>query len=315
MVDDSIEARLAQTGRNQGEASNPELSVWVSANAGTGKTHVLTMRVLRLLLAGTRPEAILCLTYTKAAAAEMSKRVFDELAKWVTVPDNKLADSLEKLTGKSPTAAELARARTLFTSAIETPGGLKIQTIHAFAEQVLQRFPLEAGVAPGFSILDEEEARSLRREAIDATLAIASQPGSGELGAALTVAIAYAADERFDDLLAAALGEREWLEAADRMGFDAAEALLRRHFNVRPRATRHAIETEMARFAHDQTTRAAYSYLIPMTRRGTLDEIADPAVFLCSGDSRYVHGHTLNVDGGFLSAGLMFGPCKSAPQP
>ena len=82
----SIDAHLKRTARDQADASDPRLSVWVSANAGTGKTHVLTMRVLRLMLAGTAPEKILCLTYTKAAAAEMSKRVFDELAKWVTAP-------------------------------------------------------------------------------------------------------------------------------------------------------------------------------------------------------------------------------------
>ena len=75
-----------------------------------------------------------------------------------------------------------------------------------------------------------------------------------------------------------------------------------------------AIETEMAKFAHDQATRAAYNYLIPMTRYGTPEEIADAAVFLCSDESRYVHGHTLNVDGGFRAAGLMFRGGKGAPQ-
>jgi NAD(P)-dependent dehydrogenase (short-subunit alcohol dehydrogenase family) len=75
-----------------------------------------------------------------------------------------------------------------------------------------------------------------------------------------------------------------------------------------------AIETEMAKFAHDAATRAAYNYLIPMTRYGTPEEIADAAVFLCSDESRYVHGHTLNVDGGFRAAGLMFGPGKTPPS-
>lgn len=75
-----------------------------------------------------------------------------------------------------------------------------------------------------------------------------------------------------------------------------------------------AIETEMAKYAHDEATRAAYNYLIPMTRYGTPEEIADAAVFLCSDESRYVHGHTLNVDGGFRAAGLMFRSGKATPQ-
>ena len=123
---------LARTEALQAEAADPDACAWVSANAGTGKTHVLSRRVLRLLLAGTAPERILCLTYTKAAAAEMANRVFDELARWVTLADEALATSLEKLVGRDPTPADRERARTLFACAIEAPGGLKVQTIHAF---------------------------------------------------------------------------------------------------------------------------------------------------------------------------------------
>jgi hypothetical protein len=160
----SIETELERTTRLQRDAADPTASVWVSANAGTGKTHVLTTRVLRLMLAGTAPERILCLTYTKAAAAEMSKRVFDTLAKWVVLPDADLERTLrDQYLDRRPTADELALARTLFTRATETPGGLSVQTIHAFAERLLQRFPLEAGVTPGFTILDEETSRTLRR--------------------------------------------------------------------------------------------------------------------------------------------------------
>src|ERR1700704_1397664 len=108
------DARLAETRRNQATAADPSVSAWVSANAGTGKTHVLTMRVLRLLLGGTAPERILALTYTKAAAAEMSKRVFDRLAKWVTADDAALKASLKELLGRGPGAEELQRARQLF---------------------------------------------------------------------------------------------------------------------------------------------------------------------------------------------------------
>src|SRR5882672_10333417 len=130
---------LDETRRNQSAAADPGSSAWVSANAGTGKTHVLTMRILRLLLAGTPPERILALTYTKAAAAEMSKRVFERLAEWVSADDAALKASLKELLGRSPSAEELQRARQLFAIAIETPGGLKVQTIHAFCERPLHR--------------------------------------------------------------------------------------------------------------------------------------------------------------------------------
>ncbi len=144
-----IAAELQRTSKAQASAADPTASVWVSANAGTGKTHVLTTRVLRLMLAGTPPERILCLTYTKAAAAEMSKRVFDSLAKWVMLPEDALRAALAKdYLGRAPSTEELNLARTLFTRATETPGGLRVQTIHAFAERLLQRFPLEAGVTP-----------------------------------------------------------------------------------------------------------------------------------------------------------------------
>src|SRR5215813_12803102 len=152
-----LDAARAQTARNQAAAADPAASAWVSANAGTGKTHVLTMRVLRLLLAGAPPERILALTYTKAAAAEMSKRVFARLAEWVSIDEAGLKRKLAGLLGRSPSPEELERARQLFAIAIETPGGLKVQTIHAFCERLLQRFPLEAGVPAGFSILDDHE--------------------------------------------------------------------------------------------------------------------------------------------------------------
>ena len=115
---------LERTHQAQRDAADPAASAWVSANAGTGKTHVLTLRALRLMLAGTIPERILALTYTKAAAAEMSKRVYDTLAQWVTMDEAKLAHVLAELTARKPTPAEIERARTLFTTAIETPGGL-----------------------------------------------------------------------------------------------------------------------------------------------------------------------------------------------
>ncbi len=133
-----------------------------------------------------------------------------------------------------------------------------MQTIHAFAERLLQRFPLEAGVTPGFAILDDEMARTLRREAIDAVLGLAARDRKSELGKALEAAIAYAADDRFDDILADALNYRGWLDAAARYetetheGLHAVEVLYRRHFGVREGATREAIAKEIASLLSDR---------------------------------------------------------------
>jgi len=249
----SLQADLERTKRAQREAADPSASAWVSANAGTGKTHVLTQRAQRLMLSGTIPERILCLTYTKAAAAEMSKRVYDTLARWVTMPEDELRAALRDLGDRDPTDEEMARARTLFTAAIETPGGLKVQTIHSFCERLLQRFPLEADVAPGFSILDDATTHLLQREAIDAVLRSASDDPSSPEGRALHAAIRYAGDERFDELLREALAERRWLEQAARIdlgedddAFAAVERLYQDALGVRPELTEAALLDEMA---------------------------------------------------------------------
>lgn len=248
-----IKAAISNTQRAQSDASDPGASAWVNANAGTGKTHVLTLRVLRLLLNGTPPERILCLTYTKAGAAEMSKRVFDTLATWVTTQFDQLTKILVEILGRNPTHDELERARTLFTVAIETPGGLKVQTIHAFCERLLQRFPLEANVPPGFKILDDEKGRELKASAIEATLIEATATKSAPLGKALEVVIRYAADSNFDELLSKAIAERAWLRSATRIelgkdhdDFAAVENYLRGIFGVRLGVTSTAIERERA---------------------------------------------------------------------
>lgn len=142
-------------------AGDPRISVWVSAHAGTGKTYTLANRVTRLLLDGAAPERILCLTYTKSAAAEMAGRLFAQLGEWALLDDASLAARLVEIGVDRRKEDDLRRARRLFALALETPGGLKIQTIHSFCQYVLARFPLEAGVSPGFDVLDEATAREL----------------------------------------------------------------------------------------------------------------------------------------------------------
>ncbi|MEM6946160.1 MAG: UvrD-helicase domain-containing protein, partial [Pseudomonadota bacterium] len=161
-------------------AADPARSAWVGANAGSGKTRVLTHRVARLLLAGSRPERILCLTYTKAAAAEMQSRLFEMLGGWSMAEDATLAADLAALTGgAAPGGDRLAEARRLFAEALETPGGLRIQTIHAFCEQLLRRFPLEAAVSPRFAVADDRRAVALAETVTRAQGAAASAAGEG----------------------------------------------------------------------------------------------------------------------------------------
>ncbi len=168
----------------QARASDPESSAWVSANAGSGKTHVLTQRVIRLLLSGCRPSAILCLTYTKAAASEMSNRVFQRLSEWTMLSDDVLRQRIASIEGREPDSAKLAEARRLFAKALETPGGLKIQTIHAFCEALLHQFPLEANVAGHFSVLDDRAASALLAEARRSLLTATSAEEDPELAEA-----------------------------------------------------------------------------------------------------------------------------------
>ena len=143
------------------QAANPSVSAWVSANAGSGKTYVLVTRLVTLLLEGTPPERLLCLTYTRMAAAEMQERLFQLLGAWAVLPYDELKQAMTERIGKVPTKAQIKKVRPLFAKALETPGGLKIQTIHAFCESLLHRFPLEAGISPRFELLDERQAAEL----------------------------------------------------------------------------------------------------------------------------------------------------------
>jgi len=142
-------------------ASDPNLSVWVAANAGTGKTKVLTDRVLRLLLAGSLPHKILCITYTKAAASEMEHRIEQELGLWATQPDEVVAAKLEALMDEKPDKGLLERAKGLFVLLVDAPQRIRIQTIHGFCQSILKRFPLEANVAPHFTLIDDRIAAEL----------------------------------------------------------------------------------------------------------------------------------------------------------
>ena len=149
----------------QQQASNPAQSVWVSASAGTGKTRVLVNRMLRLLLSGSRPEKLLCITFTKAAAAEVLERIQTDVVKWSIAEESDLHKELAIVLDRPPVRAEMGRARRLLPIILQSPGGIKIMTIHAFCQSVLMRFPLEAEISPGFEIADEAKSQELLNQA------------------------------------------------------------------------------------------------------------------------------------------------------
>ena len=184
----------------QAVAADPALNAFVTANAGSGKTTTLVNRVARLLLKRVDPETILCVTFTKAAAAEMQRRLFEQLGGWALMDDATLEGELARLEGQGAAAYDperLSLARTLFARALETPGGLKIQTIHAFCEKLLRRFPLEAGVAPGFQVLEDAAAAQVAAEARDAVArqALAGTPVLADAYARFAVALDFASFE------------------------------------------------------------------------------------------------------------------------
>ncbi|PHZ83954.1 double-strand break repair helicase AddA [Paremcibacter congregatus] len=197
---------------DQKRASDPTASVWVAASAGTGKTFVLTNRVLRILLNGTRPERILCLTFTKAAAAEMANRLNKRLGQWVTCSDADLRRDITDLTGHAPRPDEQDQARKLFAQVLEVPGGLKIQTIHAFCQSLLGRFPLEAGIAPHFQVMDERTALDHLARARDAVLTEAQAAINPALAEALAYISRKVTETTFGELIRELIGQRSGLE-------------------------------------------------------------------------------------------------------
>ena len=230
----------------QRKASDPKLTAWVSANAGSGKTHVLTQRVIRLLLEGVAPSRILCLTFTKAAAANMSLRVFDTLAKWTALDDEALETEI-RATGADFSSESLAFARRLFARTVETPGGLKIQTIHAFCERLLHLFPFEAIVPSHFRVIEEEEQAELLQQARDVSLTEAGQEPDNALGKALSLVSRETNADDFNELMKAVLSKRDLLtQMVEANGGDVMryEAQLRHSLGIT--SNRSAAEIEQA---------------------------------------------------------------------
>jgi ATP-dependent helicase/nuclease subunit A len=231
----------------QARASDPTSSAFVSANAGSGKTHVLVQRVTRLLLSGVLPEKILCITFTKAAAANMAERVFSTLGDWVTLEDAALDAAIRGVGIARPDPALRRRARELFACALETPGGLKVQTIHALCTRLLQQFPFEANVPARFAVLDDRDQNAMMERANLAVLLDASRDPDSATGRALRVAMASAADVTFKDVVREACLSRDhfmaWTDAAG--SADAAVAQMSLALDVDPHERIEDIEREI----------------------------------------------------------------------
>ena len=269
---------LDWTSLQQAVASDPARSAWVSANAGSGKTHVLTQRVIRLLLAGARPSSILCLTYTKAAASEMSNRVFSRLAEWATLPDEELAKRLYTIEQRQPDRLKLAEARRLFARALETPGGLKIQTIHAFCEALLHQFPLEANVAGHFTVLDDRAAHAVLAEARRSLLTATSSEDDAALAEAfsqvLSIADEYGLETLLGDLVANRHAVRAFVRTAETRG--GADALLRKGLDIDADATEDSLLAKSWPLPPlDGPTLTSYILLAREKGGSTVQEIAE----------------------------------------
>jgi len=217
----TITQPLRKPGEDQAAAANPLKSVWVGASAGTGKTKVLIDRVLRLMLprdgmdaeSATRPEKVLCLTFTKTAAAEMSNRIYQRLARWAVIEDAKLEGDLASLLGAPASKETVQEARRLFARVLDTPGGLKIMTIHSFCQSVLKRFPVEAGLPPHFELMDEQSAVEYLLRCQHDMIAAAAHDPQSPVAAAFGLLALHLDQSAMSDLMSKIMAKRSLLAA------------------------------------------------------------------------------------------------------
>lgn len=257
-------------------ASDPKRSAWVSANAGSGKTHVLTQRVIRLMLAGNAPDRILCLTFTKAAAANMKNRVFDTLASWTMMEDAALLEEIKKTTGGYPKPETLRRARQLFAESLDTPGGLKIQTIHAFCESLLHQFPLEANVAGHFEVLQDTTQAAMLAEA---RARVFGDNASPDIEQAFTELLPSASDAAIEEAISEIIAKRQkfrqWVRE-DHNGVDDAIAALYPALGIEESDTPESLQTAFLQgLAKDEAYFSAIGDFARTTGKSTDSKLAD----------------------------------------
>lgn len=257
---------------DQASAAAPDVHAWVAASAGTGKTQVLSARVLRLLLQGTPPQAILCLTFTKLAAAEMKTRIFDRLAHWARCEDAQLAHDLAALRAGND-AEMMDRARRLFATVLDAPQGLAIETIHAFAQGLIASFPVEAGVAPGFRTLDDRDGAALRRRLLGEAIDRADAEGDTDFLADLAQVSIAGGEARLTQVVARLAGHDETLATLRR---EAVTPMLRRGLRLAPDGNAEtALAAAMARFDADSVAHLADAFTVhgAVTAKAAADSV------------------------------------------
>lgn len=229
-------------------ASTPDLSVWVNASAGSGKTSVLTKRVMRLLLSGVYPEKILCLTYTRAGAAEMANRITTTLSKWAVCDEAALDKDLDDLQQAPVEPGQRLEARRLFARVISCPGGLRIRTIHSFCQEILSRFPIEAGLPPHFTLIDDDALHHLHDEVLNDLLREAAENPESELAATLAVLVAAKGESGFMDMLKEATRDARNFANDDPCAVEKLKTTMRRFLELAPDDTPEAFRRDyMAR--------------------------------------------------------------------
>lgn len=273
----ATDARGVETpSARQARASDPLKSVWVGASAGTGKTKVLIDRVLRLMLprvgmaakSATAPERILCLTFTKTAAAEMSNRIYQRLADWAVMDDAALVSALEKLLGGIPAGETVQEARRLFARVLDAPGGLKIMTIHSFCQSVLKRFPLEAGLAPHFTLMDENGALEYLTAALHDLIAETRKHPDSDLAAAFSHLALVMNQEDMSDKMREMMSRRSLLQAILQTHGDnggaATQTLsaIRAKLGLAPDDTAERVHADIAENGNDADLRRALAALL-----------------------------------------------------
>ncbi len=274
-----------QTLDEQFNSSDPANSAWVSANAGSGKTYVLTQRVIRLLLEGVAPDRILCLTFTKAAAANMKNRVFETLSEWTMLPDDKLEDAIRKSTGKKPDATVRKNARKLFAKALDTPGGLKIQTIHGFCEALLHQFPLEANVPGHFETVQDLEQSELLAQATSDVLS-GRNGQNDETTSHHEALIPEASDQAIAEGIREIISNRDDFLGWTKPGIDNAIDELYAHFRITKEDTAQTIkQVTMDRLpVSDELLESAYQQAVKSSATTDAKLAERLGTFLHSGD-------------------------------
>lgn len=255
-------------------AASPEHSVWVNASAGTGKTNILTRRVLSLLLHGNHPSRILCLTYTKAAAAEMAERIHAQLGGWISLDRRDLVEKLSEIVGRAEvTDAMVRRARTLFAECLEVPDGLKVQTLHGFCQSILQRFPLEAGLIPHFQVAEERRAADLLQQSIKEIL-LRVKAGEPIAQSLEQLSLLLSGEDSLQQLLQKILGKKHILQRGiDQYG--GLDTILQQTAHALEINPQEKTEQIVARICGECDETALRQAADAMLRAGTASEIKD----------------------------------------